>query len=183
MIYKTKDLLKIYKNSRNLKYAVKNKKIYKLAHGIYSDDKYSIGDLETIFMRYPNATLTNESAFSFYQLSEYIPEKYTIVTGIKAHKINNPNIKQFYMQDPFRSIGRIKIKTDFGYIYIYDRERMLIELFRLKTKFSYEYFKEVVENYRSLNKNNKLDTKKIVEYCKHITFGHTIRRSIEMIVL
>ena len=48
-------------------------------------------------------------------------------------------VNQGYMQNSLIKIGVKKVKTDFGYIKIFDLERMLIELFRLKTKFSYEY--------------------------------------------
>lgn len=149
--------MKKCKTQANFNRLIEEKKIFNVSFGLYSDDINELGDLEVVFLRYLNATLTNESAFAYYDLTEFVPEKYVISTGINDHTINFDYVKQVYMSETMSKIGREKIKTDSGYIYIYNKERMLIELFRLKTKFAPELFSEVVRSYRNLVINNDID--------------------------
>ena len=183
MIYSTKQLLRKYKNYTAISRLEKAEKIFRISQGVYSDEKSNIADIETFFLTYPNAVLSNESAFLFYELSDYLPEKYTIVTPLKAHKVMSCIVYQGYMQNSLIKIGVKKVKTDFGYIKIFDLERMLIELFRLKTKFSYEYYKEVVGNYRKLAAEGKIDFLKISRYCRQIPRGESIEKTIGEVIL
>ena len=183
MIYSTKDLLKKYKNNTAISRKLKEGTLFKVSHGIYSDDETCIADMEKIFLTYKNTTLTNESAFYFYDLSDYIPTKYNIASENKGSKIAFANVEQSYMNNNLIKVGRKKVKTDYGYIYIFDKERMLVELIRLRNKFSYEYFKEVVSNYRKLVINGEIDFIKVVSYCKVFKRGDSIRKQIEDLVL
>ena len=45
---------------------------------------------------------------------------------------------------------------------IYDKERMLVELLRFKNKLPFEYYKEILRNYR--NNIHDLDIERIEEY-------------------
>lgn len=183
MIYTTKQLYKKYGSEAKVIKLVTEGKLFKISFGLYSDIKHEIADLETIFLRYPNSTLTNESAFAFYGLTDYIPENYYLATSINAHKIESNHVKQVYMSKSILKIGRRKVKTDVGHIYVYDKERMLIELFRLKTKFAPEFIQEVVRSYRELVANNELDIYKLTTYANKITYGDSILKRIMECVL
>ncbi len=161
----------------------KSGKLFKIAHGVYSDEMDNAADLESLFLVYKNAVLTNESAFAFYELTDTIPEMYTIATPLNSHKISFDYVKQSYMLFPFLKIGLIKVKTKYGYIQIYDKERLLVELFRQRNKFSYELYKEVVANYRKLAIENKIDFLKVFKYCDSFANGKVIRKNIEDVVV
>jgi len=51
------------------------------------------------------------------------------------------------MKNEFLNVGVIKIEIENIQTPIYDKERMLIELIRYRTKLSYELYKEVINNY------------------------------------
>lgn len=184
MIYKTKELIEKL-GSEEKAYIAISKGIYKrISHGLYTDDIKENSELEQIFARYPMATLTMESAFSFYELSDYVADKYYIATPSKSHAVKDPKVVQVYMQNDLCDIGRERVKTEHGYIYVYDKERMLIELFRLKSKLSHDYFKEIVSSYRVLAQGlDLINRRKIINYCSKITYGASIRKQIEEIVL
>lgn len=183
MIYTAKQLLHKYENYVTLARLVKSGKLFKVSYGVYSDCDNSDAELETIFLTYENITLTNESAFLYYDLSEYIPEKYTIVSDIKGTIISSDNVRQSFMSKDYLYIGRKRIKTKHGSFYIYDIERMLIEIIRLRKKFNYEYFKEIITSYRRKVINGELNIGKVFEYCKKFKNGDHIREEIEDLVL
>ena len=183
MRYTTAELKKILKDFYNINKAVKEGRYFKIGHGLYSDVNHKLDELEEIFAKYPNAILSMQSAFAFYELSDYIPNKYYVVTNQKAHKIENSKVQQIYVSSDIHNIGKQVVKTKYGYINIYDKERMLIELFRLKSKFDYSYFKEVIASYRELAQKHELDSHKIVEYCSMFKRGTEIRNRIQEVVL
>lgn len=71
-------------------------------------------------------------------------------------------------------IGRERIETQYGCIYIFNKERMLIELFRLKVKLPKEYFLEVISSYRMLKAKESISLSKVSNYCMKMTNGHKL---------
>lgn len=183
MIYTSSRLTKKLGSFNKIKPALKKGKYFKISHGLYSDESPYLCELENLFVRYPNAILTLQSAFAFYDLSDYVPEKYVIATYQRAHKIQNEKVEQIYMTDKLLNIGKTIVKTEYGTINIYDKERLLIELFRLKNKIPYPYFKEVVNSYRDLFKKELIDSNKLVKYCSFFRNGKSIRQQIQEVIL
>ena len=183
MIYKTGELKKILGSFPRIKKALEEGKYFKVSHGLYSDKEPVVSELENIFAKYPNAVLTLESAFAYYEMSDYVPNKYVVATTQKAHKILNNKVKQIYITDSILNIGKTTIKTKYGVINVYDRERMVIELFRLKTKLPYSYFKEIVNSCRELVKEEKISISKLVKYCSMFSNGESIEKQIQEVIL
>lgn len=183
MLYKFNELLTKYGSRRKVASLIKKGTYLKVAHGLYSDKKTNLIEKEKIFAKYRFATLTMQSAFEYYDLSDYIPEYYYVVTPINSVRIKEEKVKQLYMSKKMIDIGRNRIDTEYGYIYIFDIERMLIELFRLKSQLDEPYFLELVKSYRRLAEENRLDYKKINEYCSKITNGTNIKKKILEIIL
>ena len=182
MVYTWEEIVRIEGNINKANRSIEERKYKKVSHGVYVDDGEQISELEQLFVRYPRATLTLQSAFDYYELSDYIPDKYYLVTPYNAHTINNNKVSQSYMNEEMIEIGREKIITQYGYFYIFDKERMLIELFRLKTKLPKEYFLEVVSSYRSLKAKEEISLRKIGEYCMKITHGERILKEIQEMI-
>lgn len=183
MTYTYEELFQTLGSYYKVKKEIEKGNYQKISHGLYTDKSLFSNELENIFLRYPKAILTLESAFAYYGMSDYVPEKYVIATSQKAHKIDNPKIEQIYITDEILNIGKGTIKTKDGFINIYDKERMLIELIRLKTKLSYPIFKEVINSYRELFKEEKIDNNKLVKYCSLFKNGENIRKQIQEVIL
>ena len=178
MIYTAQELKVKFGNYQKINRAIRDGEYIKLSHGLYSDNDPNISELEALFMRYHNAVLTLQSAFAFYGLCDYVPDKYYVATAQNAHVINNTKVKQIFVSNDIFALGKQTIKTKYGTINIYDRERLLIELFRLKTKIDYPLYKEVVNSYRKLMANHDLDNHKIVKYCSLFKNGASLRKQI-----
>lgn len=183
MIYKYNQLVQKYGSRRKADSYIQSKKYIKISRGIYTDKNTLLSEKEEIFSKYEFATLTMQSAFEYYDLSDYIPEFYHLVTPISSARIKNEKVKQLYMKKSMLEVGRTKVNTKYGYFYIFDIERMLIELFRLKSQLDKSYFLEIVKSYRKKAENNEIDFKKIDDYCSKITYGKSIKKHIQEVIL
>lgn len=161
MVYNYKEIIEIYKNDYNLKKALNKKEIFKLEKGIYSANKL-VSPLVIYSKKYPNAVITMDSAYYYYNLTDVIPNKVYLATDRNSDKINNKKIVQTFMPKEILHKGRITVEEGNEKINIYDKERLLIELIRKKNQIPFDYYKEIISNYRKIV--NKLDMYKIEEY-------------------
>ena len=127
--------------------AVQNGEIYKLEKGIYSKEK-DVPEMAVISFKYPEAVFTMRTAFFFHDLTDVIPEKYELATHRDAYKIQKDNIKQYFIPSDYFSLGIEKSTINNYPIKIYNREKLLIELIRYKSKLPFDYYKEIINNYR-----------------------------------
>ena len=161
MILLYKDLIQQYKSDYKIKKLIEEEKIFKIEKGIYSDNN-NINYLEILTKKYPNAIFTMESAFYYHNLTDVIPDKEYLALRRDSTKINDDRIKVVYYQDNLFEIGRSTLKVNNINIPIYDKERMLIELIRNRKNLGFDYYKEIINNYREIRET--LNTTKIAEY-------------------
>ena len=138
-----------------------DKKIFKIEKGIYSDNN-NVNYLEVLTKKYPNAIFTLDSAFYYHNLTDVIPKKEYLALRRNSTKISDNRVKVIYYQDKFFEIGKSSLKVNGVEIQIYDKERMLIELIRNRKTLGFDYYKEIIGNYREIK--DSLNTKKIAEY-------------------
>ena len=182
MVITWKDIVKKEGSVASAYASIEKRKYKRVSHGIYVDDGEYISELEQLCARYPRATLTMQSAFDYYELSDFVPDKYHLATPYNAHIINNKKVTQSYMDEQAMSIGRETLKTNYGYIRIFNKERMLIELFRLKSKLPHAYFLEIVSSYRVLKASGVISLRKVSDYCKQLKCGERILKEIQEMI-
>lgn len=161
MLFLYKDLRKKYKSNDKIKQLILNKQIFKIEKGIYSDNK-NVDYLEVLTKKYPNAIFTMDSAFYYHNLTDVIPDKEYLALRRNSTKINDDRVKVIYYKDNLFEIGRSTLKVNNVDIQIYDKERLLIELIRNRKNLGFDYYKEIISNYREIR--DTLSTKKIAEY-------------------
>ena len=77
-------------------------------------------------------------------------------------------------------LNKAKMKIEDTDVNIYDKERMLIELIRYKSKLPYELYKEVLNNYRKIK--DKLNFIKLYKYAQSFNNSY-IMKTIETEVM
>lgn len=171
MIYTYSELKNNGLDNYNINKKVANKELYKIESGLYSDtEKYN--SLEYIVKRYPNSIFTSESAFFYLGLTDYIPSKYFLATKHNAKKMLNDKIEQIFMANHFFEIGKSQVNYNNVQINIYNKERMLIELIRNKNNFAFDYYKEIISNYREIA--DEIDMSLLADYLECFTNGKNI---------
>ena len=129
--------------------AVKNEELYKIEKGFYSDKPHE-SEISLISLKYPEAVFTMNSAFYYHNLTDTIPDKYYLVTDKDAATITDKRIVQKYENSKALKLGVIQMEQDGGLIKIYSKERMLLELIRNKNNMPFDYYKEILNNYRRI---------------------------------
>ena len=164
MIYSYEDVISKYKNNYQLDKALKEKKIFRIESGIYSSQEF-VNYLLIINKKYPNAVFTLDSAFYYHNLTDVIPQNYFLATNRKASKIMDNKVKQIYVSEDKFDIGITTIMVDGIKIKIYDKEKLLIELVKNSKNVPFDYYKEIINNYRSIS--DKLDMNKLSDYLNY----------------
>ena len=147
MIYDYNEVIKKYDNWYKLKKAIENKEIFKIDDGLYSTIE-SVKEIDIIVKKYNNPIFTLISAYYYYGISDVIPDKYYIASSKNGSKYNNPQIKQYYMDNDLLYLGITTFEYLGTKINIYSKERLLIELIRYKHDIPYDYYKEIINYYR-----------------------------------
>lgn len=179
MILTYNEAYKKYKNDYGISKAISNKELYKIARGIYSD-KLNIDPIIIYSKKYPSAIVTMDSAFYYYKLTDYIPDKVYLSIARHARPIKDENVVISYIDDEVIDYGKIAVQIEGEEVQIYNKERLLVELIRKKNQVPFDYYKEIINNYRKIS--NELDMAKIEKYMalfkNEVNIGNALLREV-----
>ena len=164
MLYFRNELDKNKYSTYQLNKAIENKELFKVDNGLYSDVEF-VNPLEIILKKYPNAIFTSDSAYYYYDLTDVIPDYFYLATKRSDSRINDKNIKQIFIPNDLFEFGKTQIEVESVKINIYDKERMLVELIRKKNLIPFDYYKEIITNYRK-----EIDTLEIYKIQEYISY-------------
>ena len=169
-----------YGSDYKIQQKVEAGELFRVGKAIYSEEEH-VPELAVLARKYPKAVVTMRSAFYMYGLTDVIPEEYDFATERDAAKIRDKRVKQYFSPDGFFEQGAIT--TDYkGYpIRIYNKERMLIELLRYKSKLPFDYYKEILLNYRRIMP--QLNIQVIQDYAYEAPKSGKIMETLQMEVL
>ena len=180
MLMTYKECICKWQNDYQIKKRLKNKELYQIEKGIYSDVP-DHSELEIISRKYPEAIVTMESAFYYHGLTETASEKYCLATDTHSVSLEDKRVRQYYIPTEILNKGVTVMKRDGAEFKIYGKERMLIEFLRYKNKFPFDYYKEIMGNYRDIIRT--LDMESIWEYAKTFPKHNKITEAFMMEVL
>ena len=169
-----------YGSQYQIEKALGRGELFQLEKGIYSDKKYE-NELSVISLKYPDAVLTMNSAFYYYNLTDTIPQKYYLATERGAAKISDSRVVQKFENSDTVRLGAVKIEENNIKIYIYNKERLLLELLRNKSKLPFDYYKEVVNSFRKIS--DSLNMQDIQDYIYELPKSRMIMELLQMEVL
>ena len=179
MVITYSEAYKKYKNDYGINKAIEKGEIYRISRGIYSDKK-NIDPIVIYSKKYPNAIITMDSAFYYYNLTDVIPQKVYMSIARHARPIKEDDVIVSYIDDEIINNGKTIVKVDGEIVNIYDKERLLIELIRKKNQISFDYYKEIITSYRKIV--DELDMQKIEEYIalfkNEFNIGNTLLREV-----
>ena len=156
--------------------AVREGRIFKMAAGVYSEDGTE-SEIEVIQMKYPSAIVSFDSAYFYYDITDFIPEQYTLTIGNHAHLAGDERIRFFFVPEDVLYVGMTTFEYDGAQIRIYDKERLLIDTVRMKGRLPSDQYKEVINHYRACR--DRLDASKFPEYLDRFPQRERIMRIID----
>lgn len=176
MLYTRKEISKTYTSTYQLNKALRDKKIFKIQNGIYSDEEF-VNPLAVITKKYPSFIFTMDSAFYYWDLTDVIPDRFCLATKQTSIRFKDEDIKQYFVDDEVFELGKTTLKIENVEINIYDKERMLVELVRKKTQLPLDYYKEIISSYRKIV--NTLDSFKISKYISYYKNEQTLYNRVQ----
>lgn len=150
--------------------AIGEKRLFKMDVGVYSDTGTE-SEIEVLQAKYPRAIVSFESAYFYYDMTDYVPDRYCLVTGNHVHPIRDERIRQCFVPEEVLDVGKTVLDYDGARIRTYDLERLLIETARMKGRMPTDAYKEVIAFYRA--NRDRLDASKLPEYLE--LFSHRDR--------
>lgn len=147
MLQSYRECLEKYGSAYLVRKAVSDGRLYKMEAGVYSDAGTE-DELEVVQFKYPNAVITMESAFFYYDLTDTVPDCYHLATGLHAARITDERVTQHYVPEEIVDVGVVTIERAGSRIRTYDLERLMIETARMKAKLPSDLYKEVVLSFR-----------------------------------
>ena len=96
-------------------------------------------------------------------------------------RIRDSRVKQSFLKDEIFEAGIEEMQYNNISIRIYNRERMLVELMRFRSKIPFDYYKEIIQNYRRITE--EMDFGLVEDYAYMFHKGEIIMNQIQMEVL
>ncbi len=150
-------------------------KLFRIEKGIFSEKEY-VPELALLAFKYPKAVITMNTAFYLYGLTDEVPNSCIMATKREAAPITDSRVKQIFMPVELLGLGVTTIDYKGYDLQVFDLERMLIELVRYKSKLSFDYYKEILHNYRRLLP--QLNSEKICDYAKAVPKSSLVIRTL-----
>lgn len=169
-----------YGSQYQINKVLKDGELFQIEKGVYSDKKHE-NELSVISFKYPNAVLTLNSAFYHYNLTDTIPEKYFLATERGAAKISDSRVIQKFENSNTVQLGAVEAEEYGIKIHIYNKERLLLELLRIKSKLPFDYYKEVLNNFRKII--DTLNLQDIQDYAYELPKSRMILELLQLEVL
>ena len=95
--------------------------------------------------------------------------------------IRDPRVVQIFENSGKLHLGEVKAEHNDRSFRIYDKERMLVELLRHKNQFPFEYYKEILLNYRQMI--HGLDIPRIYDYICALPKSKMVKNAFRLEVL
>jgi len=148
-MYSRQECVKKYGSDYYVSQEIAAGKLFKLDKNVYSDIE-NVPEIAILSYKYPRAVITMQTAFYIHDLTDTYSDVYDFATDRDAAKIPDDRIRQYFVPGDLFLLGIETMNYRGCQISIYNKERMLVELIRYKSKLPYDYYKEIILNYRKL---------------------------------
>lgn len=180
MVLTYRECIERFGSDYMIKKEINEGNLFQKGKGLYSD-KALCSELELIVAKYPRAIFTGESAYYYYGFTDVIPDHYYLATRRGDTRIKDKRVKQTFVNDDLYNLEKCTLKYQNTNISIYSKERLLVDLVRFKSKMPFDYYKEVIGNYRRVI--DELDFFSIEDYAGMLRYGKKIMDAIQLEVM
>lgn len=169
----SKELKEANFHTRVIASLVKEGTIEKIKPGFYriSDFSYFKNvniSLVTVCRADPKAVICLLSALDFFEMTDFNPSEiyFAIPHSYKKKIIINPPVKTFFFRERFYNPGIQIIKTKYGDVKIYNREKTVCDMFRYRNKLGEDLAAQALKNYLKQKNKSIATLMKYAEICQ-----------------
>jgi len=179
---KTSDAVKAGISRSYLSAFVQDRKLERVAHGLYMSLDAWEDNLYVIQVRYPLAVFSHETALYLLGLAEREPTQYslTLKAGKNVLGLTKQGIKVYKVKDELFDKGIIETKSPVGNIIrVYNKERTICDLVRSRRNIEIQDLQSAIKEYVLLrDKNLPL----LMRYAKDFSVDKIILRYMEVLL-
>lgn len=150
--------------------AVANGELYPISRNLYTTDRNETADtLSAVCKLHSDAVITGVTALYLHGLIDTPSSGIELATKRGGTKISDSRITQRFVPEKILFLGRSSIEHDGETVAIYDLERMLLELIRMRNKMPYDMYREAIQSFR--RRADELDIYKLRDYAESMPHG------------
>src|SRR5574344_341706 len=162
---------------------VKAGQLQRVARGVYTS-AVSYEAVVAFSLAHPQAILTLKTALQIYGMSDSFPlAPFDLAFKAGSRKNSDPHLHQYFISSALFPLGRAIYKWEGYSLPIYDKERLLIEIFRFRKRLDPDMYKRAIFFYRELANSNRFLSSRFEEYAQHFPNKKELLRRLEMEVL
>lgn len=168
-----KELKEANFHTREITLLVKENMVDKVKPGFYRLSDYGYFknvnvSFLTVCRTEPQAVICLLSALDYYKLTDFNPSEvyYAIPHSQKKRGIHYPPVKTFFFRERFYNPGIEIVKTKYGELRIYNREKTVCDMFRYRNKLSEELAMQSLKNYLKLKNRSIAALIRYAEICQ-----------------
>ncbi|OGU57730.1 MAG: hypothetical protein A2V66_17235 [Ignavibacteria bacterium RBG_13_36_8] len=168
-----KELKEANFHTREIISLVKEKTIEKIKSGFYRISDYGFFEdvnvsLITVCRAEPQAVICLLSALDYYEMTDFNPSEiyYAIPHSQKRKSFDTPPVKTFFFRERFYTPGIETIRTEYGKLRIYNREKTVCDMFRYRNKLGEDLAMQALKNYLKQKKKSIATLIKYAEICQ-----------------
>ena len=167
-----------------MKELTEKKEIIKIANGLYGLPNEEIDEYIYFSHRVPKGIFSHETAAYLQGLSTRMPLIYvmTVPVGDNVSRVKSikDNIIFKYSKKDYYDIGKTSITNPFGRkIFIYDKERTILDLIKNKNRVDTDVFSEAMKLYF---RDNDRDLLKMSKYAIYMNMEEQLKQYTEVLL-
>ena len=165
---------------------IKSGQLERVQKGIYAFREMDEPDNDMVLAQqfYPQAVMGGFTAASFYGLTTIIPRSVQITlpsSGTRRlAKPDYPAIEFFFTSDKTMGVGLDTMTVEDHKIRIYDRERVVCDMFRYLPRMGLDAAIEIFKNY--MKDKKKRDVDKLIKYSRQLRVYKYISQYVEVYI-
>lgn len=150
-LIKTSELKKLGADYRGIQKLIEKEILEKIRNGTYKLKDYDLTEEELVCSLFPNGVLCMESALFIHGYLESKPFQWDIAVNKDVSKslfkIDYPFVKPYYMEEDQLMVGAVKYKMFSGEMFVYDKERTIVDCIKYENKTNRDIYTKAVRSY------------------------------------
>jgi predicted transcriptional regulator of viral defense system len=155
--------------------------VEKLAHGIYKLANYQINEYYEAQNLVPNGVICLFSAWSYYELTTYMPHEFHLAIGQKS-KVKlpaYPPIKLYYWDEKSLKTGVKTVENNSFKFQIFNIEKSICDAVKFRNKIGIDILNEILTEYLK-KENRNLDL--LIKYSKILRVENILKNYLDVLL-
>lgn len=168
MLYTYQEALARFGSRGKMRQAVKTGRLFPVTRNLYSTQAPQ-GSVAEVVKLHAGEVVSGHTALYVWGLTDLAPDRIDLASKRGGTKISDPEVRQHFVAPIAFEVGKVDMEFEGSVIPVYDRERLILDLYRDRNKLPYDFFRDCVAAFRRIS--HELDTVLISQYAERLPRG------------